>query len=60
MSRFKELRRIEAAIKNAHKTDLVWADSYCTMRIRTAIRKDHEKYWRGIQQNVRRAQAESN
>jgi hypothetical protein len=59
MSRFKELKRIEAAIKNSDKADLGWAESYCAMRIQIATRKDHQKYWREIQQNVRKAAAES-
>ena len=60
MSRFKELKRIEAAIKNSDKSDLSWAASYCEMRIKTATRKDHQKYWYGIQQDVRKALASSN
>lgn len=59
MSRFKELRRVESAIKNNDKVDLGWADTYCAMRIQTATRKDHQKYWRGIQRDVREALAKS-
>ncbi len=52
MSRFKELRRIESAIKNNDKAQLEWATSYCKMRIGIAVRKDHQKYWHDILEKV--------
>ena len=59
MTRFKELKRIERAIKNEDKTDLVWADSYCAMRIEVAIIERGKNYWRKIQKSVRDALANS-
>ena len=60
MSRFNELERIKAAIKNSDKVDLMWANAYCAMRIQIAATKDHQKYWRVIQQDVRKALQISN
>ena len=53
MTRFKELKRIEQAIKNADKTELVWADSYCAMRIKVATIERGKNHWRKIQKSVR-------
>ena len=36
MTRFKELRRIEAAIENCDSKELIWARDYCAMRIKVA------------------------
>ena len=33
MTRFKELRRIEAALKSGDRTELLWAEDYCRMRV---------------------------
>ncbi len=52
MTRFKELRRIQAAIKYRNESELRWAVEYCQMRLRLATRKDHAKYWRGIKREV--------
>jgi len=52
MTRFKELARIQAAIKHRNESELRWAVEYCQMRLRIATREDHEKYWRGIQREV--------
>jgi hypothetical protein len=52
MTRFKELARIQAAIKHRNESELRWAAEYCQMRLRIATRKDHAKYWRGIQREV--------
>ena len=38
MTRFKELRRIEAAIEHRNQAELRWAADYCRMRIRIAPR----------------------
>jgi hypothetical protein len=59
MSRFKVLTRIEVAIKNSNKEVLDWADSYCTMRVQIATTGDHQKYWQGLLQDVRKAQSQS-
>jgi len=60
MTRFKELKRIEAAIRHGNKVELEWAKSYCSMRVRTAIRKDQEKYWREVLESVVNAPVNSN
>lgn len=60
MTRFKELKRIENAIKNADKTDLVWADSYCATRIKIATIESGKNYWRKVQKSVRNVLANSN
>lgn len=58
MSRFKELRRIEAAIEHGNRRELEWAASYCAMRLSIATRKDHNKHWRRLQQKVASALSE--
>lgn len=55
VARFKEKRRIDAAIDHGNKTELEWASSYCAMRLRLARTKHHEKHWRAIEQRVRAA-----
>jgi hypothetical protein len=45
MTRFKEKRRIDAAIGNRDVPELKWAQAYCRMRINLASRKDHLKTW---------------
>ena len=52
MSRFKELARIQAAIKHQNESELRWAAEYCQMRLRMAALKHHERYWRRIQREV--------
>jgi hypothetical protein len=52
MTRFKEFARIRAAIKHKNEPELQWAFEYCQMRLRIATRKDHAKYWRGVQREV--------
>jgi len=52
MTRFKELARIQAAIKHRNKPELEWAAGYCQMRVQLAARKEHAKHWRGIQREV--------
>ena len=59
MTRFKELRRIEAAVEHRNRPELQWAAAYCKMRLQIAIRKDHQKYWRDIEENVKQAMADS-
>jgi len=55
MTRFKELKRIQAAIQHRTESELRWADEYCQMRVRTAILNKHKSYWKGIQRDVDRA-----
>lgn len=52
MTRFKELARIQAAIKRRNESELRWPIEHCQMRLRIAARKDHANYWRGIQLEV--------
>jgi hypothetical protein len=52
MSRFKELARIQAAIKHKDESELRWADWYCRMRQQVATRKHHTQYWREMQSKV--------
>ena len=48
MTRFKELRRIEAAILHKNQSELEWAESFCKHRLSTAQMKSHEKYYRKL------------
>ena len=60
MSRFKELRRIETAIKHQDKKELLWALNYCKMRLNLATKiglnitkmKLHIKHWQKILDKV--------
>jgi hypothetical protein len=58
MSRFSELTRIEAAIKNKSAKELEWSSWYCRMRqtIPSAL-PSHVKYWRGVEEMVLAAMA---
>ena len=58
MSRFSELTRIEAAIKNKNAKELEWSLWYCRMRqsLPSAL-KAHVKYWSGLEETVRAAMA---
>ena len=60
MSRFSELTRIEAAIKNKSAKELEWSLWYCGMRqkLPTAL-PSHVKYWAGIEALVKEAMAPS-
>jgi hypothetical protein len=55
MTRFKELARIEAAIKDRNESDLRWALDYCKMRLSIASRKEHLKYWQQVEKDVLQA-----
>jgi hypothetical protein len=60
MTRFKEMRRIENAIKNKNKDELVWGKNYCRMRIKTAniiglskkMAAHHIKHWQKVLNEV--------
>jgi hypothetical protein len=56
VSRFSELTRIEAAIKNKSAKELEWSLWYCQMRqkLPTAL-PSHVKYWAGIEALVKEA-----
>ena len=55
MTRFTELRRIQASIQHRNESELRWADDYCRMRVKTAILNKHKSYWKGVQRDVDRA-----
>ena len=59
MTRFKELRRIEAAIEHENEGELEWALAYCQMRIKVAAQvhtmRKQGKYWRQMESKVRSA-----
>ena len=59
MSRFKELNRIEAAIKSQNQEDLDWALSYAQVRFKTAAMKEHIKHWQKIINRVSSAITEA-
>jgi hypothetical protein len=45
MTRFKELKRIELAIKNKDKKEILWSLEYCQSRLKIAQKKGHIKHW---------------
>jgi hypothetical protein len=53
MTRFKELRRIEAAIEHRNEAELRWALGCCQMRLRILTMKRHEKEWRRLEKEIR-------
>jgi hypothetical protein len=53
MTRFKKLRRIEAAIQNGNKDELNWAIQYCRMRLKIVTMKTHEKHWQKLIQKLK-------
>ncbi|HEY6414398.1 MAG TPA: hypothetical protein VIX42_11980 [Edaphobacter sp.] len=54
MSRFSEVARIEAAIKNKNSKELEWSIWYCQMRQRLpSALKAHVKYWSEMEDKVR-------
>jgi hypothetical protein len=63
MTRFKELRRIEAAILHRNEAELRWALEYCEMRVKIASQvatmKRQGPYWRRMEKQVRAALLES-
>jgi hypothetical protein len=55
VTRFKELQRIEIAIKHKNTTELQWALDYCRMRLGIAARKEHVKHWQQLEKRIIRA-----
>ena len=45
MTRFKELKRIEFAIKHKDEKEILWALQYCKSRLQLAKWKSHIKHW---------------
>jgi hypothetical protein len=58
MTRFKDLRRLEDAIKNANEEELKWADAWCKRRFSMATMKHHQRHWRKLMKRVDTAIAE--
>jgi predicted GIY-YIG superfamily endonuclease len=52
MTRFKELQRIENAIKYRGVLELEWAVKYCELRIPIATREKHVKHWTKLLKKV--------
>jgi len=52
MSRFKEGRRITAALESKNSAELKWAQAYCRMRIKVATRKYSSKHWAALLRKV--------
>ena len=48
MTRFKELKRIERAIRENDAEQLTWALSYCRSRLSIAPTKSQRKYWTAL------------
>jgi hypothetical protein len=58
MPPFSEVTRIETAIKNKNAKELEWALWYCQMRQNVpSARRQHNKYWSGLEETVRMAMA---
>jgi hypothetical protein len=58
MSRFSEVTRIEAAIKNKNVKELEWSLWYCRMRQAVpSARPADLKYWSGIEALVKETMA---
>ena len=55
MSRFKEQRRIDQAIKHKNSAELEWALSYAKMRLQNSSMKEHEKHWRIMKKVISQA-----
>jgi len=55
MTRFKELRRVEAAIEHKNEAELRWSLWYAQMRARIAPNKRHEKYWQDMKCKIQAA-----
>ena len=55
---FSEIKRIEAAIANKSAKELEWSLWYCQMRQNVpSARRQHNKYWSGMEDRVRAAMA---
>ena len=45
MTRFKELRRVEKAIEDPSKSELLWSLNYCRTRYNASKMKNGKKFW---------------
>jgi hypothetical protein len=55
MTRFKELRRIEAALKHHDRSELLWAERYCLARGATGKSTGRRNLWGRTLKQVRSA-----
>ena len=55
MSRFPELRRIEAAIASKDDRELRWALAYCESRLAISTMRQHQKHWQVLIARVQAA-----
>ena len=60
MTRFKDLARVQAAIKHNNESEPRWALNYCKMRLSIAARKEHIKHCKKIEKEVLQALQNSN
>ena len=59
MSRFKENRRINEAIKHRNSSELLWALEYCQSRLSIATMKEHIKHWNKFIERIKSALSET-
>ena len=52
-TRFKVLRRIEAAIEHRNERELLWAHEYCKTRLQLATMEAHKKHWLSLEKRVK-------
>jgi hypothetical protein len=52
MTRSKELKRIEDAIRYKGKAELEWAISYCAARLKIGGLSRNQKRWRDLQKEI--------
>ena len=55
MSRCKDIKRVEKAIKERDIIDLQWADIYCNTRLLASKREEAQNHWSGLLTQVRSA-----
>jgi len=60
MIRFKELKRIEAAIDHKNKSELEWSLAYCRNRLSIASLKQHQKHWKKLISELENTLSEMN
>ena len=53
MTRFKELKRIETAIKHKNNSELLWSLEYCENRLSNSTMKEHIKHWNKLIKQVK-------
>ena len=58
MTRFKQLKEHDRAVKSGTRDELQKAIDYCHMRIGSAAMKHHEKHWRKLLREAEKAMSE--